>query len=348
MRRILLPSLCLAFIAPACEKTTAPEPAPAPAATTETTPEEDEAAKAEAEAAEKAAAEEAARAEKAKQRLASLEEDREAEAARWTDEMRAAAKKLAETKHKTTKAGLQKIVKGTHRRPGNAERDAARHPVETLTFLGIKPTMTVVEAGPGAGWYTELLAPLLAAKGKLVVDAADPDGPETEGSTYYGRRVKYFIESAPELYGKVEMLIAGKSENAPYGPAESADAVLVIRGLHGTARSGKLGERLADFHAVLKPGGILGVVQHRAAEGADWEQTAPQGYLPQAWLVEQIEAAGFELEEASEINANPKDTHEWEQGVWTLPPTLALGDTDRDKYVEIGESDRMTLRFRKK
>lgn len=348
MRRIVLTSLCLALMAPGCEKTTAPEPAQTETDTAQAETETEAEAEAEAEPTEEEikAAEEAARAERLKQRFAELEKAREAEAARWTDDMRADAKKLAGTKFKSTKSALPKILKGSHRKPGNADRDAARHPAETLTFFGIKPTMTVVEVGPGGGWYTELLAPLLAAKGKLVVDAPNPDGPETEGATFYGRRVKYFLDSSPELYGKVE-LITADSENAPYGPAGSADAVLVIRGLHGNARSGSLDKKLTDIFAVLKPGGTFGVVQHRAAEGADPMKAAEQGYLPEAWLIEKIEAAGFKLDEKSEINANPKDTHDHPEGVWTLPPTLALGDKDKDKYVEIGESDRMTLRFKK-
>src|SRR5690606_5182618 len=120
--------------------------------------------------------------------------------ARWTDEMRASAKKLAEATYKDTKKGLKKIQASEHRQPGNAERDQYRHPAETLAFFGIKPTMTVVEVGPGAGWYTELLAPLLAKKGKLVIDSPDPNGDRAVGGTFYGVRIKAFLESSPELY----------------------------------------------------------------------------------------------------------------------------------------------------
>ena len=351
MRRAVIGALAVLLVAPACEKSetsTTPEPVEqADTATDEADAEADAAAAAEAEAKAKEEAEKAAAEKRMAERYASLDAAVAAEQARWTDEMRAEAKKLAETKYKDTKKALKKILAGSHRAPGNAERDQYRHPAETLAFFGIKPTMTVVEVGPGAGWYTELLAPLLAAKGKLVIDSPDPNGDRMVGSTFYGVRIKAKLDSSPELYGKVEPHYGSESKPFDIGEAGSADAVLIIRGLHGNARSGSLGDKLAVVHETLKPGGTLGIVQHRAAEGADPMESAKAGYLPQAWLIEQVEAAGFKLEETSEVNANANDTRDYPEGVWTLPPGLALGDKDKDKYVAIGESDRMTLRFKK-
>jgi predicted methyltransferase len=331
------------LVSAGCDKSTTPEPTAEPAAEAEAETETE--AEAEPTAEEKEAAE---RAERLAKRFAELDEARDAEAARWTDEMKADAKTLAESKFRSTKKALPKILAGSHRSEKNVARDAMRHPKETITFFGITPKMTVVEAGPGAGWYTEILAPLLAAQGKLVVDTADPDGPETEGSTFYGRRLKYFLESNSDLYGKVETIVSG-SENAPYGAAESADAVLIFRGLHGNVRrgDGSFEEKIAAAHKTLKAGGILGIVQHRAAEGADVKEAAEKGYVGQAWMIENVEKAGFKLADKSEVNANEKDTHDHPEGVWSLPPTLTHGDEDRAKYEAIGESDRMTLRFEK-
>jgi predicted methyltransferase len=288
--------------------------------------------------------------EKAKQK-AELDAERtkmraehEAEVARFTPELHAEAKKLAEKAYPSTKAGLKVILKSNTRKPGDAERDQYRHPAETLEFLGVKPNMTVLEVGPGEGWYTELLAPLLAAKGKLICSNSDPNGPPDARSTFYGERFKLFTETSPELYGKVETVVVdGK---APQLPMEGTlDEVLLFRGMHGMVNQGTLTAWLEQMHKALKPKGVLGIEQHRAADGADAAESAKKGYLPQAWVIEQVEAAGFKLAGKSEINANPKDTKDYEGGVWTLPPTLEKGDVDKDKYLAIGESDRMTLKF---
>lgn len=296
-------------------------------------------AMAEAEA-ERQAALERLQADRADMRAAADEED-----ARWTDEMRAKATKLAGRRYKSVRSGLKSILASELRLPGNAERDQYRHPAETLEFLGLKPSMTVFEYGPGAGWYTEILAPFLAKRGKLIVTMSDPEGPIDERATYYAERTQRFLDRSPELYGNVERLIV---EDEPALELEgTVDMVLVVRGMHGMVNHEALGAWLAEFHKALKPGGILAVVQHRADPGADPVESAKQGYLPEPWVIEQIEAAGFELASSSEINANEKDTRDYPRGVWTLPPSLALGEENRDTYLAIGESDRMTLKFEK-
>jgi predicted methyltransferase len=258
--------------------------------------------------------------------------------------MHAAAKALAGKSYPTLRDALTAAMAGSHRKPGNAARDKYRHPLETLSFFGIKPTMTVLEVSPGDGWYTELLAPTLAARGKLLVTSADPHGPEDSRATFYATRLAGFLETAPELYGKVQTVVV-----APKAPTldlkDKVDAVLVMREVHGMINDGTLDAWLAAIHGALKPSGVLGIEEHRAKPGADPVQSAKKGYVPEAWLVEHVEAAGFKLAGKSEVNANPRDTKDYPAGVWTLPPTLRLGDQDRDKYLTIGESDRMTLKF---
>jgi predicted methyltransferase len=312
-----------------------PAPAPvaaAPAAPPAPTPEE------------KAKAEALAKLEKER---AAMRAEHDAEVARFTPELHASAKTLAEKAYPSTPAALKVILKSEHRQPGNAARDAQRHPLETLQFLGIKPTHTVLEYGPGEGWYTEILAPLLATKGKLVATNGNPNGPADQRSTFYAERFKLFLETAPELYGKVQVVTVDGKAPKLEGLDGTLDTVLLFRGAHGMVNQGTLATWLAEFHKALKPKGVLGIEQHRAAEGADAAASAKKGYLPEKWLIEQVEAAGFKLAGKSEINANPKDTKDYAEGVWALPPSLALGDQDRAKYEAIGESDRMTLKFTK-
>jgi predicted methyltransferase len=311
-----------------------PPPPPAPAETAkpaEPSPEE------------KKKAEAAAQLEKDR---AKMKADAEAEKARWTPELKKEAQALSDKVYPTGKAAIQAAVASKARKPGQADRDKFRHPVETLDFFGLKPTMTVLEYSPGEGWYTSLLAPALAKKGKLLATNGDPNGPPDQRSTFYAERFKTFLDSSPELYGKVEtVLIDGKNPNV--GHEGAVDMVLVMRALHNMVNSNKLDEWLATFHASLKPNGVLGVEEHRAAADAKPEESAKKGYLPEKWVIERIEAAGFKLAGKSEVNANAKDTKDYAEGVWTLPPTLTLGDKDKDKYTAIGESDRMTLKFTK-
>jgi predicted methyltransferase len=287
-------------------------------------------------------------AQRAAEALAKARADDEVERARWTPELTQAAAALRDRDFKDTRRALEAILASEHRAPGHRERDAHRRPLETLAFFGIEPTMTVVEVGAGGGWYTELLAPLLARRGKLIVVSFDPDGSPEVMTTVYGQRLAMFLARSPELYGAVQFAIIEPPDLITFGPDDSADLALAFREMHGWQRRGQMDAYLAAVHRVLKDGGTFGVVQHRAADDARPEESAEQGYLPQPWLIERVEAAGFELAGASEINANPKDTKDYPKGVWTLPPNLREGETDRDRYLAIGESDRMTLKFVKR
>jgi predicted methyltransferase len=226
---------------------------------------------------------------------------------------------------------------GAHRSPENKARDVYRHPAETLSFFGVGPTQNVIELWPGRGWYSEILAPMLREQGKLT--AVVPTG-------NYLQPYKDFLASQPGIYDRIAL-----QEVSPpalsFGPDESADVVLTFRNVHGWTSNGYAAEVFAAIFKVLKPGGILGLTEHRAQPGSTIEQAKVSGYLPEDVVIGLATAAGLVLEEKSEINANPRDTKDYPKGVWTLPPSLALGDVDRAKYLEIGESDRMTLRFKK-
>jgi len=317
---------------------TAPIAATAAATTKELTPEE-----------KKKAEDEKKKAEDAKQLIvdrAEMEADAKAELARWTPELRKETKPLAERAYPSLKAALDAALKGKHRTPKHAARDLQRHPLQTLTFYGLKPTMTVLEYGPGEGWWTELLAPTLAARGKLIVTATDHNGPPDQRSTMYGQRLNHFLMKSPELYGKVERVVTDNAK-PDLKLTSAVDMVIVSRGMHGWHNNKTTSVWLAEIHEALKEGGILAVEQHRAKLDAIPDDSSKKGYLPEKFVIQQIEIAGFKLAEKSEINANPKDTTDHPEGVWTLPPTLRLKDKDRDKYLAIGESDRMTLRFTK-
>ena len=234
---------------------------------------------------------------------------------------------------------------GAHRSEANIARNAYRHPVETLTFFGLEPDMAVIEVLPGGLWYTEILAPVLAEDGRYIAagyDVSLPDQPAYVTRAQQGL-IDRFTE-APEIYGDLDLAILHPPTIA-LGADESVDMVLTFRSTHGLVNRGTAEAAYAAFFDVLKPGGVLGVVQHRA--GPENDGTKFTGYLPQERVIAIAEGAGFVLEATSELNANPKDATDYEKGVWTLPPTLRLGDTDREKYLAIGESDRMTLRFRK-
>jgi predicted methyltransferase len=273
-----------------------------------------------------------------------LEADRRAELSRITPEVRKSGQVLVDKKYPSLRAALAATLASPHRKPPNPERDADRHPQAMLELFGLRPTHTVLELAPGEGWYTEVLAPVLAKSGKLYVTQTDPNGPKDQRSTLYGLRTKYFLEKLPEVYGKVEPVLF--DPKAPkLGLEGKLDAVVLFRGAHGMHNSKVLGVWLAEIHRALKPNGILGVEQHRAAAGQNPDETSKRGYLPEAFVIERVEAAGFKLAAKSEMNANPKDTKDYPEGVWSLPPTLREGDKNRAKYEAIGESDRMTLKF---
>jgi predicted methyltransferase len=293
--------------------------------------------------------------EKKAKALKELQDDRakwqdasSAEIARWTPDLHAKAAALAGKAYPSMDAALKAVMASPVRKPGNADRDKYRHPAETLAFFGIKPNMTVLEVGPGEGWYTELLAPSLAAKGKLIDTSGDPNGPDDSRGTFYAQRWQKILATSPELYGKVQTVIVdGKAPSLASVPAGTLDAALLMREVHGMVNGGTFGTWLAEIRKALKPGGILGIEEHRAKADADPIASSKQGYVPQQYVIDQVQAAGFKLAGKSEVNANPKDTKDYPEGVWALPPTLERGDKDRDALKAIGESDRMTLKFTK-
>lgn len=240
-------------------------------------------------------------------------------------------------------------VAGAHRSEANRARDAARHPVETLTFFGLRPDMTVVEIWPGNGWYTEILAHVLKDKGRLYAAHFDLDAPYG----YQRRSLGAFftlLGTTPDMYRQVRVSEFGYPFELELAPAGSVDMVLTFRNVHnwvGPQFEGAHFGRLAfdAIYAALKPGGVLGVVDHRWPDPSTEDPLARNGYISAERTIALAEAAGFELAAQSEINANPADTRDYPSGVWTLPPTLALGDQDRDRYLGIGESDRFTLKF---
>jgi predicted methyltransferase len=240
---------------------------------------------------------------------------------------------------------LEAAARGAHRSVENVTRNSARHPVETLQFFGIKDNLTVVEIWPGGGgWYTEVLAAYLRENGKLI--AANYDG--STGSSYYTRNEKKFrdkLAANADVYDTVEITALMPPASPSAARAGTADMVVSFRNLHNWVRSGLEGVMFKAMHEVLKPGGILGLVAHRGTPemvGIEW---AERGYVSEAEAIRLAETAGFQLVERSEINANPNDTKDYVDGVWTLPPSYRRGDNEKEKYTAIGESDRMTLKF---
>jgi predicted methyltransferase len=253
------------------------------------------------------------------------------------------------THHETTDLG--KVLAAEYRDDDRA-RDEYRHPAETLAFFGITPDMAVGEYGPGGGWYTRVLAPWIAPAGTYVGINADVERYMANADAERQARAKAFPKTFPGRAAEwtdvdATRVHAVEIDEAPDWQGK-LDAVLTFRGLHGLAREDLTDETIAHFYGLLKPGGIVGVVQHRAREDAPYDYSrGHNGYLKQSEVIAMFESEGFELVKTSEINANPKDMANHDGGVWSLPPTLTHGDTDRERYVAIGESDRMTLVFRK-
>ncbi len=245
------------------------------------------------------------------------------------------------------KSDLGSIIEMPHRSDDNKARDQYRHPKETLEFFEVAPNHHVVEISPGRGWYTEILAPYLKNEGKLYL-AVFKDDSEREHYRNMNSALKEKVKAAPEIYGEVVYTtFEVPTEMGPIAPDESVDRVLTFRNLHNWIKEGKLEEALKVFNKALKPGGVLGVVEHRLPKNKKHDPKAKSGYVREDFVIKKAKNAGFELVASSEINANPKDTADHPEGVWTLPPSLRLKDKDRAKYEAIGESDRMTLKFRK-
>ena len=249
-------------------------------------------------------------------------------------------------------AQLDAAVAGAQRAPENKARDAARHPVETLTFWGLKPKQTVIELSPGGGYWTEILAPYAKATGgTYVATAADLDNPKLSEGAKKGRAAFEAKYGDQAKYGPIKYANFG-AVSGPLGAPGSADIVITARNIHNFMMQNMLEKVLKDAHTVLKPGGVLAVEEHRAEPKAELPGVS-NGYVSTATVIAAAEKAGFKLAAKSEINANPKDTKDHPFGVWTLPPsrwTTPNGNGsdpnfDRTKYDAIGESDRMTLRF---
>ncbi len=241
---------------------------------------------------------------------------------------------------------LKSLSVGEHRSADNRARNEYRHPVRTLTWLGIEPDMTVVEIWPGGGWYAEILAPYLRDSGQYHGAGFVIDAPDT--SDYRKRITNNFaakLAANPAKYDKVRLAPIGAPDSYLPVPAASADAVLTFRNVHNWVKGEFEQEMFDSFFAMLKPGGVLGVVEHRAEVNTSLETMKTSGYVTDAYVQQLALKAGFVLGGASAINANPADNHNHPAGVWTLPPSLRLKDENRAKYLAIGESDRMTLKF---
>jgi predicted methyltransferase len=241
-----------------------------------------------------------------------------------------------------TSAQLDQVIAGDWRPAAQRARDTYRHPKETLEFFGLQPDQTVIEITPGGGWYAQILAPLLHDNGHYV--AAEKQPSTDDEARDDDSALRKLFAAHPAQFGAAS-IVAFDPKAPMFGAPASADRVLTFRNVHNWAMDGSAPAMFKAFYAVLKPGGVLGVVDHRADAGTALDQVKDSGYLPVDYVVKLATDAGFVLDARSEINANPKDDHDHPKGVWTLPPTLALGDQDKDKYLAIGESDRMTLRF---
>jgi predicted methyltransferase len=251
-----------------------------------------------------------------------------------------------------TAPSLAEVLAAPHRSAEHKARDVHRHPKETLEFFGVKQDMTVLELWPGGeGWYTEILAPWLRAQGRLIATNYSTEGDPKAYQVQSGAKFKEKLAAAPDLYSEVEVMTLPveilPETKLQFAEPGTVDVALTFRNSHGWFGRGTEKAVYGAVFEALRPGGTFGVVQHRAAAGSDPKKTAEGGYIAEEAVIAAVTGVGFELVEKSEINANPKDTKDHPEGVWALPPSLANGDKDKDKYLAIGESDRMTLRFRK-
>jgi len=239
-------------------------------------------------------------------------------------------------------AKLKKIIAGDHRSEEEKARDKYRHPYEVMQFFGLKDDMTVVEIYPGGGWYTQILAPYLKDNGKLIAGLFDTN-PETQ-KEWQARYNKVFLDKftdKQDMYGAIKTVGISFPGGAEFADPGTVDLIIDARNVHNWIANGD--DMVKSYHRALKKGGVAGIVEHRRDPELGHKDGV--GYILEQTIIDLFKKHGFKLAAKSEINANPKDTSDHPRGVWTLPPTLALQDEDRDKYVAIGESDRMTLKF---
>lgn len=249
-------------------------------------------------------------------------------------------------KHLKNEVQLRSIVNSERRSEENRIRNVYRHPVETLMFFGVEPNMKVVEVSPGGGWYTEILGPYLRKEGELFLSVFS----ENSDRSYAPKLLEKIktLTSDKERFGKVNFTTLDTPKFIEdVAPDSSVDRVLVFRNIHSWMGDEKLKEVLAKFYKALKPGGVLGIVQHRANTNYRQDSKAKKGYVREDYVIDRVLEAGFEFVAKSEVNANYNDQANYKDGVWTLPPSLRLKEKDRSKYLAIGESDRMTLKFKK-
>lgn len=265
--------------------------------------------------------------------------------------MTACSHQAADSSADSVQLNISAAANGEHRSEKNRARNIYRHPVETLSFFGLSDNMTVIEISPGGLWYTEILAPVLKDNGRFVAAAYDMDVPDQPEYRY--KQTKAMLQRFAEdtkNYANAEVGRFSPPQSVSLGANASADMVLTFRNSHGWMRDGVAKKVYQSAFDVLASGGVFGVVQHRGDNRLVPNASSDKkisGYLPESEVIAMVESVGFVLEATSEINANPKDTKDHAAGVWSLPPVLRLKEVDLDKYMAIGESDRMTLRFRK-
>ena len=242
---------------------------------------------------------------------------------------------------------LNKAISSDHRLEKNKLRDNYRHPFETLKFFGVKPHHKVLEISPGGGWYTEILGPYLKKKGELVLAIYD-DNAKRELYPRLNKMLKNKILNNPDKFGKVSYsTLHAPNKIFDLAPDNSMDRVLTFRNVHNWMKYGGVNEVFEKMYKALKPGGILGIVEHREKFTKKQDPKALNGYVREDYVIKLAQKVGFEFIAKSEVNANYNDTKNHPKGVWTLPPSLRLKSKSREKYLAIGESDRMTIMFRK-
>ena len=241
---------------------------------------------------------------------------------------------------------VEQLANADHRSTNNIARNQYRHPVETLNFLGLTANMTVVEIWPGGGWYSEILAPALKDDGKYYAAGFSLIAERTpDWRKNYQRKFEMKLSENPSIYGNTVITDLSIPERPEIAPAGSADLVLTFRNVHNWMKGEYAQDVFDSMYNALKPGGTLGVVEHRAKPGTTLQDMISSGYVTEAHVIKLAEKSGFKLDKKSDINANAKDNTQHPKGVWTLPPSLRLGEENREKYLAIGESDRMTLKF---